>query len=83
MSSALTFPLVRLHQQPIHKLRMFRYTYAVLPLYTHLHPNLLRIVANANGCLSLNSGYNPTFVLLDFVDQGQAIAAASHLNGLS
>jgi hypothetical protein len=42
-----------------------------------------RIVANANGCLSLNDGLNPTFVLLDFVDKGQVIAAGNALNGLS
>jgi len=40
------------------------------------------IVANANGCLPLNGGLNPTFILLDFVDRGQAIAAGNALNGL-
>jgi len=41
------------------------------------------IIANANGCLSLNGGVNPTFILLDFVDKGQAIAAGNALNQLS
>ncbi|KAF8303113.1 PLC-like phosphodiesterase [Clavulina sp. PMI_390] len=41
------------------------------------------ILADANGCTSLNGGLAPTFVLLDFVDQGQAIATGNFLNGLS
>ncbi|KAF8304909.1 PLC-like phosphodiesterase [Clavulina sp. PMI_390] len=41
------------------------------------------ILANAYGCTSLNGGKAPTFVLLDFVDKGAAIAAGNHLNGLS
>ncbi|KAF8304910.1 PLC-like phosphodiesterase [Clavulina sp. PMI_390] len=41
------------------------------------------ILANAYGCLSLNSGDAPTFVLLDWVDKGAAITAANYLNGLS
>ncbi|KAF9506963.1 hypothetical protein BS47DRAFT_1333564 [Hydnum rufescens UP504] len=41
------------------------------------------IVANSNGCLSLNSGNAPTFILLDFVNQGQTITAGNILNGLT
>jgi len=44
---------------------------------------MFSIVANANGCLALNNGFNPTFIILDFVDQGQAVAAGNFLNGLS
>jgi hypothetical protein len=40
-----------------------------------------RITANSNECLPLSGGFNPTFILLDFVDQGQAFDAADVLNG--
>jgi hypothetical protein len=42
-----------------------------------------RITANVNECLPLNGGFNPTFILLDWVDQGQAFTAANMLNGIS
>lgn len=42
-----------------------------------------RIVNHANGCAPLGSGRYPNFVLLDWVDVGQASAAADRLNGLS
>jgi len=41
------------------------------------------IVAHANGCIPLGSGRKPNFVLLDYVDIGQAITAVDKLNGFS
>ncbi|KAI0246079.1 PLC-like phosphodiesterase [Lactifluus subvellereus] len=41
------------------------------------------IVAHANGCIPLGSGRNPNFVLLDYVNIGQAITAVDQLNGFS
>lgn len=42
-----------------------------------------RILANANACVANNNGNKPQFILLDWVDQGQAVAAANSLNGVS
>ncbi|KAF7358784.1 Transcription factor IIIB 60 kDa subunit [Mycena sanguinolenta] len=41
------------------------------------------ILANANGCVPLGANRNPNFVLLDFVDQGDAFTAADQLHGLA
>ncbi|KAF9003878.1 PLC-like phosphodiesterase [Cyathus striatus] len=41
------------------------------------------ILANVQGCLPLGSNRNPQFLLLDYVDIGQAFQAANQLNGLS
>ncbi|TFK35685.1 PLC-like phosphodiesterase [Crucibulum laeve] len=41
------------------------------------------IIANVNGCLPLGANRNPHFILLDFVDLGQAFKAANQLNGLA
>jgi hypothetical protein len=42
------------------------------------------IVTNANGCVAISGsgGRNPNFVLLDFVDLGQGLAAVNQLNGV-
>jgi len=41
------------------------------------------ILADANGCTKFADGRAPNFVLLDWVDEGQAFQAASTLNGLA
>ncbi|KAF8147927.1 PLC-like phosphodiesterase [Mycena galopus ATCC 62051] len=41
------------------------------------------ILANANGCAPLGGNRAPNFVLLDFVDQGEAFTTADRLNGLA
>lgn len=41
------------------------------------------ILSDAAGCTHLASNRNPSFVLLDWIDQGQAFLAADRLNGLS
>jgi len=40
------------------------------------------IVAQANKCVPLGDNLNPSHILLDFVDEGQASAAADMLNGV-
>jgi len=39
------------------------------------------ILANAAGCASFAQGRAPNFVLLDYVDKGEAFKAADKLNG--
>ncbi|KIL57774.1 hypothetical protein M378DRAFT_27832 [Amanita muscaria Koide BX008] len=41
------------------------------------------ILNNANGCVPLGGGRNPNFLLLDFVDLGNAFHAADVLNGFA
>ena len=41
-----------------------------------------RIVANANECAPLASGRYPNFILLDYVNIGNALTAVNQLNGL-
>ncbi|KAM6499914.1 PLC-like phosphodiesterase, TIM beta/alpha-barrel-containing domain containing protein [Amanita muscaria] len=41
------------------------------------------ILNNANGCVPLGGGRNPNFLLLDFVDLGNAFRAADVLNGFA
>jgi hypothetical protein len=41
------------------------------------------ILADANGCAGFADGRAPNFVLLDWVDEGQAFQAGRQLNGLS
>ncbi|EIM90666.1 PLC-like phosphodiesterase [Stereum hirsutum FP-91666 SS1] len=41
------------------------------------------IIANANGCSSLGGGRWPSFVLLDFVNLGDAFSAADVMNGIA
>jgi len=41
------------------------------------------ILNNANGCVPLGGGRNPNFLLLDFVDLGNAFHAADILNGFA
>lgn len=40
-------------------------------------------MANINNCLPLGADRNPQFLLLDFVNLGQAFQAANQLNGLA
>jgi len=42
------------------------------------------VVDNANGCVAISGsgGRNPNFVLMDFVDLGQGLAAVNQLNGV-
>ena len=39
-------------------------------------------MAEANGCLQFADGRAPNFVLLDWVDEGQAFQAGNMLNGV-
>ena len=41
------------------------------------------ILANVNNCVPLGANRNPQFLLLDFVNLGQAFQAAAQLNGLA
>ncbi|EGN97554.1 hypothetical protein SERLA73DRAFT_139822 [Serpula lacrymans var. lacrymans S7.3] len=41
------------------------------------------IMANANGCAPLGGNTYPNFVLLDFIDLGDAFTAADQMNGFS
>ena len=39
-------------------------------------------MANAAGCRPLSGGnFNPSFVLMDYVDVGDGVAAANQMNG--
>lgn len=40
-----------------------------------------RIVAHANGCAGFAGGRAPNFVILDYVNVGQTVAAVNKLNG--
>ena len=44
---------------------------------------LLRTLNSARGCAPLGGNRNPNFLLLDFVNQGDAFRAADVLNGLA
>lgn len=44
---------------------------------------LHRILANANGCSALGAGRWPSFVLLDFVNLGDAFSAGDVMNGFA
>jgi len=41
------------------------------------------IIANVDGCVSLGANRAPNFILLDFVNIGEAFQAADQLNGLA
>ncbi|KAJ7742677.1 PLC-like phosphodiesterase [Mycena maculata] len=41
------------------------------------------ILANANGCAPLGGNRAPSFILIDYVNQGDAFTAADQLNGLA
>ncbi|KAJ6492042.1 PLC-like phosphodiesterase [Mycena sanguinolenta] len=52
------------------------------PLAAPTTNGITSILANANGCASLGGNRAPSFVLLDYVNIGQAFQAADILNGL-
>ena len=43
---------------------------------------LLRILRDAEGCQKFSGGKNPNFVLMDFVNIGDAMTAVDQMNGL-
>jgi hypothetical protein len=49
---------------------------------TNTHPHT-RIIAHVNGCVALGANRAPNFILLDFVNIGQAFQGADLLNGLA
>ncbi|KAJ6562965.1 PLC-like phosphodiesterase [Mycena sp. CBHHK59/15] len=53
------------------------------PLQAPTTNGVSSILANAAGCTPLGAGRAPSFVLIDFVNLGNAFAAADQLNGLS
>ena len=45
--------------------------------------NKYSILANAAGCAPLSGGgFNPSFVLMDYVNLGQGVSAVTQMNGL-
>ena len=45
--------------------------------------NMYSILANAAGCAPLSGGgFNPSFVLMDYVNLGQGVSAVTQMNGL-
>ncbi|KAJ7098940.1 PLC-like phosphodiesterase [Mycena epipterygia] len=53
------------------------------PLDAPTTNGVVSILANANGCAPLGANRAPNFVLLDFVNVGEAFAAADQLNGFA
>ncbi|KAJ3480107.1 hypothetical protein NLI96_g8587 [Meripilus lineatus] len=51
------------------------------PLEAPTTNSITSITAHSNGCAPLAGGRAPNFVLLDFVDLGQGLAAVNKLNG--
>lgn len=45
--------------------------------------HIYRILADSAGCASIAQGRAPNYVLMDFVNLGDGLAAVNQLNGLS